>query len=116
MKRFAALCVLLVLLVGISGCANNSPDGLMKQQIALMNEQADAMENNAPESKMTDIKTRQEANTKKLEALKLSDEEKKKVIEQNKDGIMKATQRLMAASVKKMGGDMKNIFGKDKGK
>jgi hypothetical protein len=115
MNRFAPLGVLLVALAGISGCANNSPDGLIKQQIALVNEQSDAIEKNAPESTLAAIKVKQDDLKKKLEALKLSAEEKKKVMEQNKEAITKATQRLIAVSMKKLGGDMKGMFDK-KGK
>ena len=115
MKRLTALCIILVALAGISGCASNSADGLMKQQIALMNEQADAIEKNAPESTMTAIKAKSEDLNKKMTALKISDEEKKKVMEQNKDGLEKATKRLLEATMKKLGGDMKGMFDK-KGK
>jgi hypothetical protein len=92
-----------------SGCGA-SADSLMKDQIKLMNELADAMESNAAESKLADIKKRMDENSKKLDGLKLSEEDKKRLLEKHKDEFAKATGRLMQAAVKQMGkgmGDLK---------
>ena len=114
MKRFAPLCVLFLLLVGVSGCAKNSADSLMKQQIALTNEMADVLESDAPESAMAPLKTRQEELKKKTDALKLSEEEKKKVMEQNKEPFEKANKRFIEAFFKKV--EEKERLEKDKAK
>jgi hypothetical protein len=104
MKRFVPLCVLFMLLVGIGGCAKNSADSLMKQQIALSNEMADILESDAPESamesSMAPLKTRQEELKKKIDAL--SEEEKQKVMEQNKEAFEKAKERFIEAYFKKV--------------
>ena len=118
MKRFAPLCVLFLLLVGVSGCAKNSADSLVKQQIALSNEMADVLESDAPESAMESamapLKTRQEELKKKTDALKLSEEEKKKVMEQNKEPFEKANKRFIEAFFKKV--EEKERLEKDKAK
>ena len=88
-----------ILMLGLIGCGG-SPDSLMKDQISYMNDLADALEKNQPESKLTDIKNRMDTNGKKIEALKMSDEEKKKLFEKHKDELMKATQRLLQAMMK----------------
>ena len=48
--------------------------------------------------------------------MKISDEEKKKLIENNKEAIEKAQKRYLDAIFKKASGNMKGIFGKDKAK
>ena len=72
----------------LSGCGANA-DSLMKQDIKAMNDLADAVESGAPEAKVAELKTKLEEINKKLEALKLSDEDKKKLIEQHKDELVK---------------------------
>jgi TolA-binding protein len=103
-----------VLLFSLTGCGS-SPDGLVKDQIKAMNDMADALEKNEPETKVAEIKKRLEENNKKLEELKLSDEEKKKLIEKHKDELTRATTRLQQAmltkAMKDMGGKFKGIPG-----
>ena len=112
MKRFAGLCVLLVLLAGVGGCAKNSADSLLKQEIALKNEMSDVLESDAPESAMAPLKTRQEELKKKIDAL--SEEEKKKAVEQNKVAFEKANTRFLEAFFKRL--DKEGLLDKDKGK
>ena len=112
MKRFATLCVLLVALVGISGCANNSPDGLIKQQTALQNNIADLLESNAPESAMAPLRARHEELKKKIDALPA--EERTKALDQNKDAHWKANVRVRDALLKRMGKE--GVLDKDKKK
>jgi hypothetical protein len=101
MKRLATFCVLLI---GVGGCARDTPDGLFKRQIDLMHEQADALENDAPEETLAAITTRQHEVEKKIAALKISDDERKGLREQNKDGLERAMERVLAVSIKKLGG------------
>lgn len=84
------------LLLGVTGCGAN-PDSLMKDQIKAVNEMAEALEKNEPESRISEIKARIEKNNKKMEGLKLSDDDKKKLIERHKDELMRATARLQKA-------------------
>jgi chromosome segregation ATPase len=98
-KKIIVLSGFLVLLCGVSGCGS-SADSLIKEEIKGMDDLADALENNAPQSKIDEISKRLKETDKKLEDLKLSDEEKKKVIEQNKAELERVTKRLAAAMLK----------------
>jgi TolA-binding protein len=100
---------LVLVLFGVSGCGA-SADSLVKEQIQIMNETAEALENKAPDAKVTELQKKLEETNKKLEALKLSDEEKKKVIEANKDELTKATMRLMKAGMNKTIGEIGKGF------
>jgi hypothetical protein len=100
----------LVALVAVTGCGS-SPDSLVKDQIKAMDEMADALESNAPESKVEEIKKKMEDINKKLEALKLSDEDKKKLLEKHKAEFEKAGTRLAKASLNKAMGNFGNLFG-----
>lgn len=93
MSRTLAASLLVVALC-TNGCNRNSADAVMKDNIAAMNELADAVESNAPEGKISEIQKRLEENNKKLEDLKLSEEEKKQLIERHKDEYTKAANRL----------------------
>lgn len=110
MKMALVRTGMFLLLLGLVGCGGSSPDSLVKEQIAGMNEMADALEKNEPESKLTDIKNRLEATGKKMEALKLSDDEKKKLLEKHKDELMNATSRMFQAMMKRSK-DLGSLFG-----
>jgi len=105
MKNRLALGSLFALLICLSGCGS-SPDSLMKQQIDLMNDTADAMESDASESEMKELEERGKALKEKMENLDLSDEEKKQLVEKNKDEYSKALSRLMQAAMDKSLKDM----------
>jgi hypothetical protein len=109
MKKALILGSMLVLVLGLAGCGS-SPDSLVKEQIAGINDLADAIEKGEPESKLTDIKKRMEDTSKKLEALKMSDDEKKKLIEKHKDELLKATERMVKAMMSKSK-DFGSLFG-----
>jgi aspartate carbamoyltransferase regulatory subunit len=104
MKRIAVFYALTMTLVGISGCASNSYDSLSKQHIALMNEQADAIDKNAPESTINSIVARQEEVVEKMKSVKVSDEEKKKVDAQDMKASRQALKRVLEAYRKKQMG------------
>jgi predicted Holliday junction resolvase-like endonuclease len=94
---------MIALVFTMNGCGSNA-DGLMSDMIRCMNDMADAMEKKAPEEKLTEIKTRMENIGKKLDALKLSEDEKKKLLEKHKDAMEKAAKRITDATMKNMGG------------
>jgi hypothetical protein len=101
MKRSLGFGVLLAAFCGIVGCGA-SADSLMNDQVKAMNEMADALEKKAPESTVSEIQTRMKNTNEKLEALKLSDDEKKKLLERHKDELTKATTRVAQASMNKV--------------
>jgi hypothetical protein len=69
---------------------------------------ADAIEKDQPESKIEEIKKRMEETDKKMEKLKLSDDQKKKLIEKHKAELDAAVGRLMKAA---MGKTIKGLDG-----
>lgn len=91
-----SFCALVIL---FAGCAENG-DSLMRRQIALMNETADALENNASPAKISEIQKRGQALAKDFEKLKLSAEEKLRLIEKHQKEFEKANGRLIAAAMK----------------
>lgn len=102
------------LLLGLTGCGA-TPDSLIKDQIGAMNDMADALEKNEPESRIADIKARMEQNNKKMEALKLPEDDKKKLLEKHKDELLKAMTRLQKAmmnrAVKDLGAGIPGVSG-----
>ena len=76
-----------------------------------MNDLAEALETKAPEAKVNELKKQLEETDKKLQALKLSDDEKKKLVERHKDELTKASMRLAKAGMNKALGDFGKIFG-----
>jgi len=94
-KSLAMIC-LLAAAVGITGCGS-SPDSLMQEQIKDTNELAEAIETKAPQDKINDLRKKMEENGKKLAEFKLSDDDKKKLVEKHKDEFTKATARLAKA-------------------
>jgi len=97
MKKAIVLGALAVVLT-LSGCGSQA-DGLIQQQIKLMNEMADAMENK-DEAKLKDIESRMKTIGKQMEELKLSDADKKALEEKHKDAMMKAAGRMFSAAMK----------------
>jgi hypothetical protein len=104
MKKTLALVSSCLLLVGVSGCGT-SPDTLRRDQIRAMNDMAEAIEKNEPEGKISEIKARIEQNNKKMEQLKLSDDDKKKLAEKHKDELMQAMTRLQKAMLNRAAKD-----------
>jgi hypothetical protein len=108
-KSFVFSVGMVFLLFGASGCGS-SADGLVKDEIKYMNEMADAIEKK-DEAKTKELKAKLEETEKKLNELKLSDDDKKKLIEANKDELTKATQRVVEATMKGAFGDIGKGFG-----
>ncbi len=109
MKRFLWLACCCLVPLGVSGCGS-SPDSAIKDQIKSMNDLADAVEKNEPDAKIQDLQKRVEESGKKLEALKLSEEDQKKLFEKHKDELSKAMGRYMAAMMKKGMKDLGGAF------
>jgi hypothetical protein len=110
MKKVSVLGCAFVFLVGVSGCGS-SPDSLVKDQIKNMNDMADAMEK-GDEAKLKELEKKSKDIEKKLDDLKLSDEEKKKLLEKHKDELGAALGRIMQATMKKgLGGGMDKGLG-----
>src|SRR5262245_17875236 len=91
-------------LVAMAGCGGGA-DGLVKDMISDMNALADAIEK-GDEAKVKEAEERMKATTKKLDDLKLSDDEKKKLMEKHKPELEKAGKRMAEAMFKKMGQGM----------
>ncbi len=108
MRKLLMLAIPLLAACGICGCGG--ADGLMRDQIKLMNETAEAIESKAPQEKINELEKRLEENGKKLEELKLSDEEKKKLLEKHNDEMMKAGMRYAKAKMGNMMGDFGKAF------
>jgi len=99
--RILLLCSLLSLLA-FTGCGD-SPDSLMAESIKVLNETADAAE--AGKEPSADLKARMESLDKRMKALNLTADQKKKLEEKWKPEAEKAVQRLMGAAFKKGFGD-----------
>jgi 16S rRNA G527 N7-methylase RsmG len=106
MKRLVIVCCC-VSALAMTGCGSN-PDALVKEQIQIMNEMATALENNAPQSKLDALQDRNNKLNKKFEALNLSTEEKRKLLERHKGELVPATERLQKAMMSRA---MKDIGG-----
>ncbi|HEY2783884.1 MAG TPA: hypothetical protein VGJ05_02825 [Fimbriiglobus sp.] len=94
-------------LFGVAGCSGG-PDSLVKELIGDMNAIADAMEKKESKETIEKLMDKMNATKKKFDDLKLSDDEKKKLMEKHKDEIEKATKRMMSAM---MNGTFNNMGG-----
>ena len=117
MKRLASAACVLILLSKLTGCGSggSSADSLMKEQIKLMNELAEAMESGADQSKVEALNKKLNETAEKFKALKLSEDDTKKLAEKYKDDLGKAVMRLMAASFKGPASKMGDIKVPDPG-
>lgn len=100
-KKRLVLGSLLLLLCSSSGCSSNSADSLMTEEIKNLNELAEALETKAPEAKVNELQSKLRDTNKKIEALKLSEDEKKKLVERHRDEMAKASMRFAKASMNK---------------
>ncbi|MCP4890325.1 hypothetical protein N9D23_14085 [Rubripirellula sp.] len=89
------LCVLVT-----AGCGG-SPDGVVKKQIALMNEIATAMEQGASQAELDQLQSRGEAIAKEFEGLGLTDSEKQELLTRHQADISAAAARLQKAMMTK---------------
>jgi hypothetical protein len=108
MKKLAQLGIALALPFMVTGCGGGA-DGAIKEQISLMNEMAGVLEGvtdkasfEAAQAKMKKLEDRGKELGKKLEDMKLSDQEKKNLEEKYKGQAEQAAKRLTAAMTNAM--------------
>jgi hypothetical protein len=101
--RFLGAIALTVCVFSLSGCGSSPADSLMNDMVKCLNEMADAMEKKLPEDKVAAIQTRMKEIGEKLEGLKLSEEDKKKLLEKHKDAMAKASERMQKAMMGQLG-------------
>jgi hypothetical protein len=104
MKKLVWLIVA-VLPLALSGCGGSGADSLAKEQVGIMNDMAAALEGvkddasaDAAVAKLKELGAKLRENTKKGEAMKLSEAENKKLEEKYKPEIEKATNRMKSAT------------------
>jgi hypothetical protein len=83
----------------LAGCGG--ADSVMKEQIALLNEMADAVEKNEGEAKIKDIQSRMKANDDKYKALKLTPDQETKLHDKYKTEMLEVSDRLRKAGEKR---------------
>jgi hypothetical protein len=101
MRNLALTIGLFILLGLLSGCG--APvDRLVKEQIGLLNELADAYENGAPQSKIDEIKQALDENDEKIKELKLPNDAKRR-IKRDYDGQLRQALKRITEARKKAG-------------
>lgn len=105
MKRLTLACCFAAVVM-MSGCGS-SADSILKKQIVLMNDMADAIENDASKEEIDKLKERGDALDKKLKALNLSAEEQRKLRERHEEEMNEAMAHLKKAMVNRMASEMK---------
>jgi len=107
MAKHFTIAIFCVSCLALVGCADNSPDGLMKQQIGLMNELSTVFETikdvpsaEAAAPKIQAIGQRKKALDLKFGELKLSPEEQGKLTERHRAGVIAAGERLFKSRPK----------------
>ncbi len=98
MKKVLATAAAFALLTGVSGCGSKG-DSLMKEQISLLNQLADELEGSASQGKIDEISNKIAQNGRKLDELKLSQEDQKKLLEKHQEDWKKAKERFLAATM-----------------
>ena len=99
MKRLVGVACGLVMVAGVTGCGS-SPDSLMKEQVTILNQMAEAMDSADPQAKLEELAKKLNDNAKKLDARKLSDAEKKKLDEKYGPELQTARLNWIAAMQK----------------
>jgi hypothetical protein len=110
-KKVLVLGFAFVLLVGVGGCGSKA-DSLMKAQIKVCYDQADAIEN-SDLAKFQELENKRKEINKEMADLKLSDEETKKLREKYKDEFKAAARRIFEATWKnaeKLNGDFRKYL------
>ena len=105
MRRLGVCGVALLLLGSISGCGSTGLDGMFKDILSLIREATSVLQGIKEEAsakavmpRLEKIGNRAVELTKKAQALKLSEEEKKKVMEKYRDELLAATDKLLVAA------------------
>jgi hypothetical protein len=96
MKRFLLILGGLACIVLFPGCESGG-DNIVRDQVLLLDELADAYDNQASETTIDEIKKRMEANDKKLEEFHLTRDGKQKLYDRHRKEIDRATKRCADA-------------------
>ena len=99
MKRALVYGFVALLLVPATGCKGNDPESLIKQQIADMNALADALEKKESPEKIKAAAEKLKATSDKLNALKLPEDQQKKLLEKYGQDLIGAAFKLAAAQM-----------------
>jgi len=103
MLRLSLTVILSISAMSMCGCGSSPGDSLMNDMIKCMNEMADAIEKKLPEDQLKSIQARMKELGDKLDALQLSAEDKKKLVEKHKDAMAKAAERMQKAMMGQLG-------------
>jgi aspartokinase len=106
-KKLITLAGMFLVLAAVSGCGN-SADAAVKDYLKAMDDMSESLEKKAGKDEINAKGKKLEEAGKKLEALKLSKEEKDKLAEKHKDAIKKSGERFTAAL---MAGAMPDLGG-----
>ncbi len=110
---YKVLCgsILAVVLTSLCGCSP-SADTLVQRRIDQLNELADAMESGAEKAKLEELGERVQETTKAVEALELSDAEKKRLAKKYGTQAAKAAARVAKAGMSELQDKMKGMISK----
>lgn len=98
--KYCWLAGLVLVLFASSGCTSiNSADRLTRGQLDLMNQVANAFENNASEDVLEKLRAKMEANTKQINKLELSEEEIAALAERYGEQFIEASARIEDAKL-----------------
>ena len=92
----AAFCLLLLLSCG----CGDSPDSLVTEQIAIMDETAASFENGGSRADSDKLQARKESLNKRIKALNLSAKEMQELNDRHEDALKAAELRLTNAMIK----------------
>ncbi len=98
--KYCWLAGLVLVLFASSGCTSiNSADRLTRGQLDLMNQVANAFENNASEDVLEKLRAKMEANAKQMNKLELSEEEIAALAERYGEQFIEASARIEDAKL-----------------
>lgn len=98
--KYCWLAGLVLVLFASSGCTSiNSADRLTRGQLDLMNQVANAFENNASEDVLEKLRAKMEANAKQMNKLELSEEEIAALAERYGEQFIEASARIKDAKL-----------------
>ena len=101
MKRATLFLGFLTLIFVLGGCGRTA-DHVVEEQIMLLDEMADAYDNDAPGTTIIDIQERMNENDKRLEELKMTKEVKRDLVGKYRAEIKRAEERVTEAKAKYM--------------
>ncbi len=99
MNRFVVVGFIAVVLTTVSGCGKNDPDSLTKESISQINDLASAIEKKESTDKIKSLAEKLKATQDKIQALKLSPEDQKKLMEKYQKETMEALSKLVKAAM-----------------